>query len=268
VAIDHPFCAEIRWMKESGVSTGFNDGTYRPTIAVTRQAMSAFMARLAGATLTACTEAPFSDVGIDHPFCAEIRWMKESGVSTGFNDGTYRPTIAVTRQAMSAFMARLAGADLTPCTEAPFSDVAIDHPFCPEIAWMKDSGVSTGFNDGTYRPTIAVTRQAMSAFMYRVRWLLPPPVPPPQSTITITESGFSPAHLVVSLGTNVIWHNQSGTTASVHSDNHPTHLRWPFLNLGFFEDGAYLSVVFLEVGEYTYHNEFDPSQTGTVEVVP
>jgi hypothetical protein len=173
----HPFYNEIAWMKEEDISTGFGDGTYRPSIAVARQAMSAFMYRLAGATEPACTPsdpAPFTDVPNTHPFCKEIRWMKTSGISTGFGDGTYRPSIAVTRQAMSAFMYRLAGASAPACgVTAPFSDVPTDHPFCREIKWMKDQNISTGFGDGTYRPSIAVTRQAMSAFMYRVSLLLP-----------------------------------------------------------------------------------------------
>jgi hypothetical protein len=39
---------------------------------------------------------------------------------------------------------------------------------------MKAMGISTGYGDGTYRPTAAaVTRQAMSAFMYRVSAQLP-----------------------------------------------------------------------------------------------
>jgi hypothetical protein len=84
-------------------------------------------------------------VPVSHPFCEEIQWMKATGISTGFGDGTYRPDAAVTRQAMSAFMARLAGATLTPCTTAPFTDVPVSHPFCAEIKWMKDTGISTGF---------------------------------------------------------------------------------------------------------------------------
>src|SRR5687767_5836558 len=49
--------------------------------------------------------------------------------------------------------------DLPDCTEpAPFPDVPITHPFCPEIKWMKDNGISTGFDDGTYRPSINVSR--------------------------------------------------------------------------------------------------------------
>jgi hypothetical protein len=172
VPTSHPFCAEIEWMSQMGISTGFNDGTYRPSIDVTRQAMSAFLARFAGATLTDCTEPPFSDVPIDHPFCAEIKWMKDNAISTGFDDGTYRPALDVTRQAMSAFLARVAAATLSNCTSPPFSDVPTSHPFCKEIKWMEYAGISTGFDDGTYRPSIDVTRQAMSAFLYRLRVFL------------------------------------------------------------------------------------------------
>src|SRR5687768_13240520 len=97
------------------------------------------------------TTPPFPDVPIRHPFCAEIAWMKDEGVSTGFGDGTYKPSANVTRQAMSAFMARLGGATLTACSVAPFPDVPTSHPFCREISWMKTAGISTGFGDGTYK---------------------------------------------------------------------------------------------------------------------
>ena len=172
VATSHPFCAEIEWMSQTGISTGFPDGSYRPGNDVTRQAMSAFMARFAGATLSDCTVAPFNDVPTTHQFCEEIQWMKDEGISEGFPDGTYRPAVDVTRQAMSAFLARVAGATLSPCTSPPFSDVPTTHQFCEEIQWMKDSDISTGFGDGTYRPGIDVTRQAMSAFLYRLRAFL------------------------------------------------------------------------------------------------
>jgi hypothetical protein len=33
---------------------------------------------------------------------------------------------------------------------------------------MRVTHISTGFSDGTYRPTADVTRQAMSAFLYRL----------------------------------------------------------------------------------------------------
>lgn len=53
----------------------------------------------------------FSDVPDSHPFHEDISWMADEGITDGFPDGTFRPGQPVTRQAMSAFMRRLAGAD-------------------------------------------------------------------------------------------------------------------------------------------------------------
>jgi hypothetical protein len=49
-----------------------------------------------------------------------------------------------------------------------FSDVPPGHAFEDEITWMADTGISTGYPDGTFRPGQAVTRQAMAAFMGRL----------------------------------------------------------------------------------------------------
>jgi hypothetical protein len=49
-----------------------------------------------------------------------------------------------------------------------FPDVPVSHPFFDEIEWMNDTGVTTGFGDGTYRPNQSVTRGNMAAFMQRL----------------------------------------------------------------------------------------------------
>lgn len=86
------------------------------------------------------------------------------------------------------------------------------------------------------------------------------------TNVELTSNGFVPASLKVKIGTQIVWTNKSGTTATVNSDVHPTHLLWPFLNLGSFDDGKSVSVVFDKAGTYTYHNHFNPSQKGTVIV--
>ncbi len=167
------FFDEITWMAEVGLSTGFEPGPeYRPGATLTRQAMSAFIYRLNGSPLGSdpqCESAPFPDVSTDNDFCGEIAWMADKGITQGNSDGTFNPTGAVSRQAMSAFLYRSAnGPDAPPaCTEAPFSDVPVADDFCPYIAWMKAEGISTGDPEGTFRPTLPVTRMAMSAFLYR-----------------------------------------------------------------------------------------------------
>jgi hypothetical protein len=51
----------------------------------------------------------FSDVPTFHPFFREIEALARSGISTGFPDGTFRPSAVLTRQAMAAFLARALG---------------------------------------------------------------------------------------------------------------------------------------------------------------
>lgn len=180
----HPFLDAIRWMAARQITTGYADGTFRPSDDVVRMAMAAFLYRFDGPTpapgpalgadpavvpAAVVPAAPFSDVPIDHPFYAEITWLASSGITTGFPDGTFRPAEPLPRMAMAAFLYRLAGEPaFTPPTVSPFSDVPVDHPFYTEIAWLASTGVSEGYQDGTYRPTASISRQAMSAFLHRM----------------------------------------------------------------------------------------------------
>jgi S-layer homology domain len=95
----------------------------------------------------------FSDVPESHPFHDEILWLAEKGISTGFNDGTYRPSDAVTRQAMAAFLQRMAAgspmewepndtiaaADIFPQAENPNSPNALTGVAMGSLmAWTED----------------------------------------------------------------------------------------------------------------------------------
>ncbi len=168
---DHDFCDEISWLLRSGITTGYADFTFRPGSVVTRRAMAAFLYRLSGSPPFTPPDPPtFADVAAAEPFAAEIEWLVSAGVTGGYADGTFRPDGSVTRQAMATFLYRLAGEPRGPaprCSSRPFADVAVAHPFCGEIDWLADSGISTGYPGGTFRPTSTVTRQAMAAFLQR-----------------------------------------------------------------------------------------------------
>ncbi len=73
--------------------------------------LSLALVSVLAATVGALAADRFSDVPSGHPFQDEIGWMADSGISEGFPDGTFRPTSPVTRQAMAAFLQRLAGHD-------------------------------------------------------------------------------------------------------------------------------------------------------------
>ncbi len=84
--------------------------------------------------------------------------------------------------------------------------------------------------------------------------------------VTVTKDGFSPSTITIKAGTRVIWMNKNAGNVTVNSAVHPTHLVYPKLNLGAFENGSSVQLVFDTVGTYSYHNHFNPSQTGTVIV--
>lgn len=175
------FASEIHWMSARGISNGWagSNGTrtYRPTLAVSRDVMAAFMYRLVGSpAFTPPRVSPFVDVPVTHDFYKEISWLASTGVSRGWAgpNGTreYRPTLAVSRDVMAAFMYRLAGSPaFTPPAVSPFSDVSVNRVFYKEISWLAAAKISGGWSepDGTksYRPTLAVSRDVMAAFMYR-----------------------------------------------------------------------------------------------------
>ncbi|WP_342372361.1 S-layer homology domain-containing protein [Propioniciclava soli] len=106
----HPFFREIEWMASTGVTTGYGDGTYRPDAPVNRDAMAAFFSRLSERSgfdgYPARDVSPFGDVTPDTQFYAEMAWMYDAGISTGYPDRTYRPVTPVLRDAMAAFMYR------------------------------------------------------------------------------------------------------------------------------------------------------------------
>lgn len=166
------FAEEILWLADRGVVAGYPDGSFRGLAAINRDAVAAFLYRAVhgpGAA-PACATAPFTDVPVSHPFCGEVAWLVAEGVATGWPDGSFRPGVPVTREAVAAFVYRLVHDDVEvpACTEAPFSDVGVVNPFCGAVAWLAETGVSTGWADGTYRPALSIERQAMAAFLARL----------------------------------------------------------------------------------------------------
>lgn len=87
-----------------------------------------------------------------------------------------------------------------------------------------------------------------------------------ENTVEVTSSSFTPQSITVKAGTKVTWVNKSGDVANVSSDYHPTHLLYPPLNLGNFDNGSSVFLVFDKKGKYTYHNHLNPSATGVVVV--
>lgn len=161
------FFWDVFWLVKAGIANGVTADAYQPTQPVRRDQMAAFLDRMTnGGSSPACAAAPFPDVQTNHLFCRSIAWAADSGVATGTGSG-YSPSGVVTRDQMAAFLYRLSheGASAPPCTSAPFSDVPTSSPLCGYVAWMADSGITSGCAAGRYCPGKPVARQEMAKFL-------------------------------------------------------------------------------------------------------
>lgn len=163
------FYTEISWLADQQVTTGYGDGNFRPKASVTREEIAAFMYRISGKPAVKLpSKSPFKDVKSTAKFYKEIVWLSSKGITTGWSDGTFRPTGKVTRQQIAAFLYRLEGKPkFTPPSKSPFKDMKTSSYFFKEVTWLAKTGITTGYSDKTFRPGANVSREEIAAFLYR-----------------------------------------------------------------------------------------------------
>jgi hypothetical protein len=162
------------WADSTPVAINAGKGTLtiRP-VATTTYRLRNWNGAALSAQLTITVQAtPFADVPDGQIFYVPIAWLAEQGITNGYGDGTFRPIAPMTREALAAFLYRLAGRPAwTPPTVSPFADVPTTHLFYAEITWLASRGITRGavLPDGRlgFQPTDTVTRAAMAAFLYR-----------------------------------------------------------------------------------------------------
>lgn len=176
--------ADIEWLKQAGITTGYDDGTFKPTANVNRQDMAAFLRRLAKSNNVsdATTWKPsaedwskFKDVNQSSPHAEDVLWLAHAGITTGYGDGTFQGGATVQRQDMAAFLrrlAKLAGKDGQVTGSKQFTDVNEKTPHAEDVAWLGASKISQGYPDGSFGVGQGVQRADMAAFLHRLDGIL------------------------------------------------------------------------------------------------
>lgn len=172
VGKNNPFLKDICWFKAQKITTGYKDGTFRGHDPVERAAMAAFLYRLAGSPNVSLPKvSPFRDVATSNLFYREIIWLKNSRITTGYADGSFKPNDPISREAMAAFLHRYytIGERKAPVLKQPAKQYWDTNKsiFASDIAWLSATGITTGYADGSYRPLAPIERQAMAAFLHR-----------------------------------------------------------------------------------------------------
>lgn len=101
----------------------------------------------------------FGDVPVTHPQYEAIEALKEAGILSGYEDGTFKPERVVTRAEMVKMALKGAGIAVQDNpTETNFKDVKPEDWFSPYVAQAVASGIVSGYEDATFRPAQTVNR--------------------------------------------------------------------------------------------------------------
>ncbi|MEX0877851.1 MAG: hypothetical protein WDZ40_03255 [Candidatus Spechtbacterales bacterium] len=97
--------------------------------------------------------------------------------------------------------------------------------------------------------------------------------------ITYTDSGYSPQNITISLGTTVVFINESSSAMWPATNIHPTHTIYPNSNIsdcgtgkvmfdacGEISPGESWSFTFNEAGNWRYHNHIRATRGGVIVV--
>jgi hypothetical protein len=148
---------------------GFENGTYRPAVQVSRDAMAVYIFRTLK-LVTQAYEGRFTDIASDHWAWGEIEALVRAGIVQGFENDTYRPALIVNRGTMAVYVSRalVGGPDVPTGPAVPtFSDVATDYWAYDEIEYCVAEGIVKGYENNTYRPVNPVTRDQMAVYVSR-----------------------------------------------------------------------------------------------------
>ena len=160
-------CLDYGWM------TLTDTGEWKPNAYVTRAEFAADLARFAGIHVFYPTDgaAQFSDVDPASDLAPYIAWASDSGIVTGFDDGTFRPGQTLTREQMATVVARyltaLGLASVDTAQTGYKDDARISAWAKAGVALCTQEGILQGSN-GSFLPKGKLTRAQTAAILYRL----------------------------------------------------------------------------------------------------
>lgn len=160
---------------------GYQDGTFRPGAAVSRQEIAVMMARaMTGNNVPVAGSSSYPDVSASWAKDS-VEFMRQQGIMTGMPGGVFQPNGNLTRAQLATMVDRyvndLCAASSEFCDNMGmgpgYRDVPSSHWAYGSILRMQNYGTIIGFGDGTFRPNQLVTRAEAVTVINRVLGLIP-----------------------------------------------------------------------------------------------
>ena len=108
---------------------------------------------------------PFTDVSATDWFYDAVQYVYDNDMMNGTSSTTFSPASTTTRGMIVTVLHRMEGAPAAAGTI--FSDVPANDWCASAVAWASANNIVTGYGDGTFGPANAITREQLSAILYR-----------------------------------------------------------------------------------------------------
>ena len=164
------FYDPVCYVYSQGLMTGTSATTFEPNTSLSRAMLVAVLHRLEGSP--AASAGDFTDVSDGDWYAQAVNWAASVGVVNGFDDGTFQPNAAITREQLAAILCNYAeykGLDVSASGSlSTFTDAASVSDWAKEsVEWAVGSGLLGGYEDSTLRPQGTTTRAEVASVLQR-----------------------------------------------------------------------------------------------------
>ncbi|WP_127579861.1 S-layer homology domain-containing protein [Paenibacillus koleovorans] len=171
---------QMERMAERKIVQGVTDSEFRPELAVTRAEFASLVTRTLGVSPTGSVgDSSFSDVRESDWYFGAVSAAAETGIVSGYEDGTFQPNRTITRQEMAVMIYRAmqyAGTLNVPATGngIAFSDADTIQSWAQDaVANLTALQIVNGVGEERFAPNDTATRAQSTVILYRMLTQLP-----------------------------------------------------------------------------------------------
>ena len=168
IARDAWYKDAVQYAYDQGLMTGVSDTEFAPEATTTRAMIVSILARLEG--VESAEAAGFADVN-DEWYATAVNWAANVGVVNGYEDNTFRPNTAITREQLAAMLMNYASYKGQDVSARASLDNYTDQPSTwaeETMSWAVAEGLITGVTNDELQPQGNATRAQVAAILQRL----------------------------------------------------------------------------------------------------
>ena len=168
IAPDAWYKDAIQYAYDNGLMTGVSATEFAPEQTTTRAMIVSILARLEN--VTTAQAAGFADVDDNDWYATAVNWAASVGVVNGYEDNTFRPNTAITREQLAAILMNYANYKGQDTSARAALDNYTDQPSTwatETMQWAVAEELITGVTNDELQPQSSATRAQVAAILQR-----------------------------------------------------------------------------------------------------